>query len=309
MRRAAALLALLATSCTTMEPKYVRPEPAIPASWPVGDPYLVAAEAGLPALTYQQVFQRRAAADAHRPSARQQPQPEGRRGKHRRGARAISHPARATSCRRSTPTAAPPLSGDKDKGVSAQYQAGVSVPNFELDLFGRLRSLTDVQLNRYFATEAGARATRLTLVADVANAWLDHAADSSLLRIAEQTAASAQKSVRLTRLRLEGGIAPRTDLDQAEQILAHGAGGPRAPAHRGRAGRQRASAARRRADRIRAARRLDRRGIRQRSRPSRRARIPTCCCAVPMSSRPSMSSAQPMRTSARRARRSSRRSR
>jgi multidrug efflux system outer membrane protein len=94
------------------------------------------------------------------------------------------------------------------------------MPNFEIDLFGRLQSLTDVQLNRYFATEAGARATRLTLVANVANAWLDYASDSSLLRIATDTAASAQKSVELTRIRLEGGIAPRTDLDQAEQILA-----------------------------------------------------------------------------------------
>jgi multidrug efflux system outer membrane protein len=96
----------------------------------------------------------------------------------------------------------------------------VTVPSFEIDLFGRLRSLTDVQLNRYFGTEAGARATRLTLVADVANSWLDYAADSSQLRISTETAASAQKSVQLTRVRLEGGIAPRTDVDQAEQILA-----------------------------------------------------------------------------------------
>src|SRR5438105_10492500 len=57
MKRAAALLALLATACSTMEPKYVRPDPAIPASWPVGDPYLAQAEAGLPVLTYKQVFQ------------------------------------------------------------------------------------------------------------------------------------------------------------------------------------------------------------------------------------------------------------
>jgi multidrug efflux system outer membrane protein len=77
-----------------------------------------------------------------------------------------------------------------------------------------------VQLNRYFATEAGARSTRLTLVADIANAWLDYAADSTLLRISTETAAAAEKSVRLTRIRLDGGIAPRTDLDQSEQILS-----------------------------------------------------------------------------------------
>jgi multidrug efflux system outer membrane protein len=111
------------------------------------------------------------------------------------------------------------VSGDTSSDVRAQYTAGLSVPAFELDLFGRVRSLTHVQLERYLASEAGARATRLTLVADVARAWLDYAADSSLLRISQETAASAQKSVNLTRIRLEGGVAPRTDLRQAEQIL------------------------------------------------------------------------------------------
>src|SRR3954451_6823073 len=111
------------------------------------------------------------------------------------------------------------VSGDKSSNVSAQYQAGLNVPNFELDLFGRLRSLSHVQLERYFATEAAARSTRLTLVGDIASAWLTYAADSSLLLIARQTADSAEKSVRLTRARLEGGIAPRTDLRQAEEIL------------------------------------------------------------------------------------------
>ena len=46
-----------------------------------------------------------------------------------------------------------------------------------------------------------------------------YAADAGLLRIAEDTVANAEKSVRLTRARLQGGIAPRTDLRQAEQIL------------------------------------------------------------------------------------------
>lgn len=96
-------------------------------------------------------------------------------------------------------------------------QAGVTA--FEIDLFGRLQSLTRAELNEYFATEAAQRTTRLTLVANVAGAWLTYAADQSLLAIARQTAESAERSVRLTRARLEGGIAPRTDLRQAETVL------------------------------------------------------------------------------------------
>jgi multidrug efflux system outer membrane protein len=87
-------------------------------------------------------------------------------------------------------------------------------------LFGRLRSLTHAQFEQYLATEAGARATRLALVAEIANAWLSYAADSSLLAVSTETVRTSQDSVRLTRIRLEGGIAPRTDLSQAQEILS-----------------------------------------------------------------------------------------
>ena len=240
MKRAIAVAALLATSCTTMEPRYARPSPSIPASWPVGDPYLVATEAGLPAVTYKQVFtdtrlqtliaqaldnnRNLMAAAANVAAAREQyriqraqqfPTLDANAGATLSGNRGGGSGSGANGNGSGTGTGGSRGSG----GVSAQFQAGLSVPSYEVDLFGRLRSLTDVELNRYFSTEAGARATRLTLVANIASEWLDYAADSSLLLIDEQTAASAQKTVRLTRIRLEGGVAPRTDLDQAEQIL------------------------------------------------------------------------------------------
>ncbi len=102
---------------------------------------------------------------------------------------------------------------------NSAFSASVGTNAFELDLFGRIRSLSRAALDRYFATEAAARATRLTLVGDIGTAWLNYAADRSLLKIAQDTATSAQVSVRLTRARLQGGISPRTDLRQAEQIL------------------------------------------------------------------------------------------
>ena len=96
-----------------------------------------------------------------------------------------------------------------------------------------------------------------------------YAADSSLLLIAEQTADSAEKSVDLTRQRLEGGIAPRTDLGQAEQILPRRR--PTSPSSGPRS--------RRTSTLLQllvgapidpsSARRLDRRGVRRRSPPSR----------------------------------------
>ncbi len=100
------------------------------------------------------------------------------------------------------------------------WSVGLGTTAFELDLFGRIRSLSRAALDRYFATEAGARATRLTLVGDIADAWLTYAADQSLYRIANDTAANARRIVQLTQARLDGGIAPRTDLTQAQQVLA-----------------------------------------------------------------------------------------
>ena len=219
MRRLVTLIALLATGCATMEPNYVRPESAIPSSWPVGDPYLLQAEAGLPALSYRDVFQ-----DPRLQTLIAQALHNNRdllvAASNIAAAREQYRIQRANQLPTVNANAGVTVTGDKDDNLGAQYQLGGSVPNFELDLFGRVRSLTKVQLERYLATEAGARATRLALVADIASAWLTHAADSSLRLIAEQTAASAEKSVRLTRLRLEGGIAPRTDLRQAEQVMS-----------------------------------------------------------------------------------------
>ena len=219
MKRVVALIALLATACTTMEPKYVRPDAAIPASWPAGDPYLAQAEVGLPVLSYQQIFQ-----DPRLQALIAEALTNNRdlmvAASNIAAAREQYRIQRAQQLPTVNAGTGVTVSGDKTSDVGADYNLGAQVPSFELDLFGRVRSLTHVQLQRYLATEAGARSTRLTLVADVASAWLDYAADSSLRLIAEQTAASAQKSVNLTRIRLEGGVAPRTDLSQAEQILS-----------------------------------------------------------------------------------------
>ena len=218
MKRAVTLLALVATSCATMEPHYVRPDAAIPASWPTGDAYLRQSEANLPAVIYREIFR-----DARLQALIGQALANNRdlmiAAANIGAAREQYRIQRAQQFPQLDANAGVTVSGDRDNTVSANYQAGIGVPSFELDLFGRLRSLSHAQLERYFATEAAARSIRLTLVADIADAWLNHAADSSLLLIARQTAANAEKSVRLTRARLEGGIAPRTDLRQAEQVL------------------------------------------------------------------------------------------
>jgi multidrug efflux system outer membrane protein len=103
--------------------------------------------------------------------------------------------------------------------ATSSAAADVSVNAYEIDLFGRLRSRRDAASDHY-AARADAQALRLALIGDLAEAWLQHAADRSLLDLARATVASAQRSVDLTQARLTGGIAPRTDLRQAQTILA-----------------------------------------------------------------------------------------
>ena len=102
---------------------------------------------------------------------------------------------------------------------STSYALNLGTSSFELDLFGRLRSLSNAAFDTYLGQEAAFRSARLSLVAQVAVEWLTLASDRSLLIVAQQTAKSAETSVTLTRARLEGGVAPRTDLRQAEQVL------------------------------------------------------------------------------------------
>jgi multidrug efflux system outer membrane protein len=219
MKRTLLMAAAALAGCTSMDPHYVRPDPAIPASWPVGDPYLRQTEATLPAITYRDIFR-----DARLQTLIQQALVNNRdlmiAAANIAAARAQYRIQAAQRFPQVDLSAGAADSRSTSAGTGgSRFNTGIGVSGFELDLFGRIASLTRAQLNRYLATEAGARATRLTLVADIANAWLTYAADASLLKIAEDSGENANRSVQLTRARLEGGIAPRTDLSQAEQIL------------------------------------------------------------------------------------------
>jgi multidrug efflux system outer membrane protein len=238
MKRAAPLVMLALLAGCSMAPKYVQPELPVPPSWPAGDAHLAQSEAALPVMTYREVFAdprlvkvieqaltnnrnlRVAAANIDAARAQFRIQRAGQLPLIGAGAGRTQFDNGTANQNRdqnidigNNPSASPSAAGRR-------YTADVSTATFEIDLFGRLRSLSDAALNRYFGTEAAARATRLTLIGDVADAWLTYAADRSLLTLAEQTATNAQELVRLTRLRLDNGIAARTDVRQAEQILA-----------------------------------------------------------------------------------------
>jgi multidrug efflux system outer membrane protein len=100
--------------------------------------------------------------------------------------------------------------------VQSNWQAGVGLAAFELDLFGRVRNLSEAALAEYLATEEAAQAARISLGAEVVQAYL--ARDGALRRLdlAQRTLHSREASLRLTLQRRQAGTA--TALDQQDAV-------------------------------------------------------------------------------------------
>jgi multidrug efflux system outer membrane protein len=219
-RQIALLMAapLLLAGCS-MAPKTVLPAPPVPQSWPVGDASLIESEAALPILSYRDIF-----TDARLQRLVEQALAENRNLQvayaNVVAAQAQSRVSRAAILPDIGLTGGATRSGDNNGPDRSAYSLRGGITSFELDFFGKLSNAAASDRNAALATEAAARTVRLALIAELAGAWASYGANQDLLKIAEDTAANARQSVRLTQARLDGGIAPRTDLRQAEQILA-----------------------------------------------------------------------------------------
>ncbi|MBS7326261.1 MAG: efflux transporter outer membrane subunit [Thiopseudomonas sp.] len=99
--------------------------------------------------------------------------------------------------------------------TSHQYVAGIGVSAWELDFFGRIRSLKDSALQSYFASEQARRGAELSLVSSVAIAWFTLQADQQSLQLAEATLKTYQDSQRLIELSHDAGVASSLELQQA----------------------------------------------------------------------------------------------
>ena len=97
-----------------------------------------------------------------------------------------------------------------------QYNVGLGISSYELDLFGRVRSLKDQALEQFLATEQARRSVQISLVAEVAANYLTLAADRERLKLAKDTLTSQQTSYQLIRSRYESGISSALDLHQAQ---------------------------------------------------------------------------------------------
>jgi multidrug efflux system outer membrane protein len=225
----ALLLAGSMLSACNLAPKYVRPSGAVPAALPEGGVYPSAAT-DAPDVTaigwrdfftddrLRQVIQlgldnnrdlRVAAANVLQARAQYRVQ---------RADILPSISANGSATYTNSASAAASTGGAAGGGsTDIQYfQANVGVSSFELDLFGRLRNLSKAALEQYFATEEAQRTTRISLISEIATAWLTLASDQEQLRLSQSTLKTFEQTLELTRAQFRIGVASELESRQAE---------------------------------------------------------------------------------------------
>ncbi len=95
------------------------------------------------------------------------------------------------------------------------YTVGVSLAQWEIDLFDRLGSLTGAALSRYLAQQETQQSTRLSVVAEVSNAWLTLAAEQQRLVLAQSLRDSQQRTLDLSEQQYRLGAVSGLDRTRA----------------------------------------------------------------------------------------------
>lgn len=100
--------------------------------------------------------------------------------------------------------------------INSTYSANLGISAYELDFFGRVRSLSEQALQTWLSTEEARRSAELSLVANVANAYLTWRADQELLELTRDTLAADEQSLHLTTRNREAGKSSALEQAQAQ---------------------------------------------------------------------------------------------
>jgi multidrug efflux system outer membrane protein len=96
------------------------------------------------------------------------------------------------------------------------YNVGLGVTAYELDFWGRVRSLKDNALDSYLATQSARDATQISLIGQVAQAWLSYSFANANLKLADQTLKAQLESYNLNKKRFDVGIDSEVPVRQAQ---------------------------------------------------------------------------------------------
>lgn len=222
------LIALLSLVGCTMAPTYSRPAPSVPDTWPTGPAYdAVQNQIGpIPAITNWHDFYsddklrkvislalknnrdlRITALNVERAQALYRIQ---------RSDLLPSVYASGAGVNKRVPA---DLSNKGGAYTNREYSVSLGITSWEIDFFGRLRSLKDQALEQYFGSEQAWRSARIALMAEVANVYLALAADRQSLKLTKDTLKSQDESYRLIERRFGVGASSMLDVRQAQTRL------------------------------------------------------------------------------------------
>ena len=108
------------------------------------------------------------------------------------------------------------LRQDQGAGAQTRYNVGLGVTAYELDFWGRVRSLKDNALDSYLATASARDATQIALIGQVAQAWLNYSFANANLKLADQTLKAQLESYNLNKKRFDVGIDSELPVRQAQ---------------------------------------------------------------------------------------------
>nr|WP_276583694.1 AdeC/AdeK/OprM family multidrug efflux complex outer membrane factor [Pseudomonas sp. RIT-PI-AD] len=220
-----ALVAALA-GCS-LNPEYRRPDAPVAAQWPQGEGYATPAstQASAEELGWREFFRDPAlrqlvetALDNNRDLRVAALNIEAYRAQYRIQ-RSELYPAINAGVGGSRQRLPADVSRSGESMISSEYSATLGVNAWELDFFGRLRSLRDQALEQYLASEEARRSTQISLVANVATAYLTWQADRTLLDLTRDTLKAYEQSYSLTQRSFDVGIGSALELRQARTTV------------------------------------------------------------------------------------------
>lgn len=225
LQRCALAVSLLLAGCS-LTPTLERPEAPIPSQWPA-----VPGAAGqtdtaptVAALAWQDFVvdaRLRALIDLSLRNNRDLRQAwlnvEAARAQYgiQRADRLPSVDAQASGTRQRVPA---DQSATRQASTQSNYQANLGLTAFEIDVFGRVRALSDAALEEYLSTEAATQSTHITLVSEVIQAYLTRDGAQRRYRLTEQTLASRESSLNLISRRRQAGTATALDQQEAQGL-------------------------------------------------------------------------------------------
>ena len=111
------------------------------------------------------------------------------------------------------------LSPAAQADINRRHDLAIGISSYELDFFGRVKSLNDAALQQFLATEEARRSAQTSLVAEVATAYLTLAADRERLQLARDTLRNQRDAQALVKARVDGGVASPIDLRRAQTTV------------------------------------------------------------------------------------------